>query len=43
MIARGKFRHHPAIQPVQIDLAEQLVRQQAALVVEHRHGAFVTG
>ena len=31
MVARGQFRHHAAVQPVQVHLAEQLVREQAAV------------
>ncbi len=43
MVAGGQFGHHPAIDPVQLDLAEYRVREQAALAVEHGRSAFVTG
>ena len=43
MVAGGQLRDHTAIGAVQIDLAEQLVGQQALSAVEDRHGAFVTG
>ena len=43
VVARGEFRHDAAKSLVQVDLGEQLVRQQAALAVEHRGGAFVAG
>ena len=43
MVAGGQFRHHPAVDAVQLDLAENGVRQQAAFAVEHGGGAFITG
>ena len=43
MIARGELGHHAAVGAVQLDLAEEPVRQQARVLIEHRRGAFVTG
>ncbi len=43
VIARGQLRDYAAIYPVQVDLAPQPVRQQPALLVEHRDGTFVAG
>src|SRR5512137_1266209 len=43
MVTRGQLRHHTAVGPMQGDLAEQPVRQQARGGVVHRHGGLVTG
>jgi hypothetical protein len=43
VISRRQLRHYPAEDPMQLDLAEKLMRQQTALAVENGHGAFVTG
>jgi hypothetical protein len=43
VIARCQFRHHAAIHPMQVDLAPQAVGEQPALLVQHRHGAFIAG
>ena len=43
MIARGELRHHAAVGAVQLDLAVELVRQEAALRVQHGGGALVAG
>jgi hypothetical protein len=43
VIARCKFRHHTAESAVQIDLAPELMREQPALLIEHRHGTFIAG
>ena len=43
VVARGNFRHDPAIDRVQVHLAVQGVRQQAALAVVKRHAGLVAG
>ena len=43
VVTRGQFRHHAPVEAVQLDLAENGVRQQTALAVEHGNGAFIAG
>jgi hypothetical protein len=43
VIPRGQFRDYPAKDPMQLDLAEQLMRQETPLTIEHRHSTFITG
>ena len=41
VITRGQLRDHPAIDPVQVDLTEQGIVQQAMLAVVQRDTGFV--
>ena len=43
MVARRELGHDAPVNAVQVDLAVQLVRKEAALGVEHGDRAFVTG
>ena len=43
VVARGKLGHHATVNTVQIDLREQLVREQPAVRVEHGGGGLVAG
>ena len=43
MVSGSQLGHHPAIQPVELDLTEQLVGQKALLRVKNGGGALVTG
>jgi hypothetical protein len=43
VIARGELGHHPAEGPVQIDLTDEFVREQPAMLVEHGDRAFIAG
>ncbi|MNZ97186.1 hypothetical protein D3C78_1164120 [compost metagenome] len=43
VVARGQLGHHAAIDPVQVDLTEQGVGQQAALAVVQGDAGFVAG
>jgi hypothetical protein len=43
VVARSELRYHPAIHAMQVDLAVNLVRQQAALVVVDRDRGFIAG
>ena len=43
MIARGELGHDAPIGAVQVHLAEQLVRQQPRVRLQHRGGTLVTG
>ena len=43
VITRGEFRHDTAINSMQFNLREQLVRQQTLAAVEHGGGRFVAG
>ena len=43
MVAGGELGHHPAIDPVQLDLAENGMREQAPFTVQNGCGAFITG
>jgi hypothetical protein len=41
VISRGQLRDHPAVEPMQLDLAEQLVRQEAAVAIQDRGGTLI--
>ena len=43
MVPGGQFRHYAPVFHMNIDLAEQRVRQQAALRVVERHASFIAG
>ena len=43
MVAGGQLRHHPAVLHVNVDLAEQGIRQQAPLGVVERDSGLITG
>jgi hypothetical protein len=43
VIARRQLGDHPTVNPVQIDLAVDLVRQQAGRIIKDRDGGFITG
>ena len=43
MIARGELGHDAPIGAVQVHLAEELVREQARVRIQHRGGTLVTG
>jgi hypothetical protein len=43
MVPGRKLGHHASKHPMQVDLAEKLVREQASLTVQDRYGTFVAG
>jgi hypothetical protein len=43
MVTRRQLRDYAAENPVQVDLAEQLVGQEASMAVQDGYGAFVAG
>ena len=42
MVARGQLGDHPAVQGVQVDLAEQMMGQQPVFGVENSHSGLIT-
>ena len=43
VVTGGELRHHPAVDAVQVDLAEQRIGQQAALAVIKGDAGFIAG
>ena len=43
VVARGQFGDHTPIHAVQFHLAEELVREQAGVGIQHRRRTLVTG
>jgi len=43
VVAGGELRDHATIRAVQLDLAEELVREEPRACIEHRGGTLVTG
>ena len=43
VVPRGQFGYHPAMLAVQLDLAENPVREQALVAVKHGNGGLVAG